>query len=707
MDPPTLPNKPVYVTYSDRLSMLLTCWKAIFLTPIWAMPVMPLLGLLFINASLEVKDIGLATILLCAAVYFAEDLLKKKIRIANQVLHFGFRQYRISDVVSIGIQYKSKDVLPSKLLLYFRNGSVLKLRLSRLDNTGFKTILKQVERANPQCLVDPVIVTLERCKRTAKPGIIADSEFTALAYHSHRHLIELYHTFTNTAKDWIRLGPVLVCMFATPMWIYFNLAMFKTTHSAWYYGDNPGLLRPVAENLGTSLAYAAGAVGALIWNACPFLVPVMLGLGAMLIYHIVRSAIRPNSIMIQPQSLTLDLRISEVRIPFAEAKWQELVRVCLQGSKGAADEDSCQIALEYGSGKTPMLLNLYALDEPDRQRLLKAIQTRAPQCVIESDVAEALMPRQSRSYTELWLQSMNSAPERKNLEPLGPAHVLAERWEVSRRLGIGGQGTAYLCRDLHESAPDPTVVLKETLLPVFVEDTVRQHAIERFEHEAHMLQKLDHAAIVKLVDFFIEDHRAYLVLEHIEGRTLRQLVSEHGQLEPATVADLALQMCDILAYMHEQGIIHRDFTPDNMILDPHGRLRLLDFNVAQDRQSGTTGTIVGKHSYLPPEQFRGKAVTASDIYAMGATTFYLLTGCDPEPISQSRPGDKVADLDPRLDDFCARATALSLKERFTDTSQARAALTGVASELAPGEDKSVTLALEPALKISSLNLEEA
>jgi serine/threonine protein kinase len=83
--------------------------------------------------------------------------------------------------------------------------------------------------------------------------------------------------------------------------------------------------------------------------------------------------------------------------------------------------------------------------------------------------------------------------------------------------------------------------------------------------------------------------------------------------------------------------VHRDFTPDNLILGKDGKLKLIDFNVAQQIETATTGTVVGKQAYLPPEQFRGQATTASDLYAMGATLYCLATGRDPVPISQSKP----------------------------------------------------------------------
>jgi serine/threonine-protein kinase len=272
------------------------------------------------------------------------------------------------------------------------------------------------------------------------------------------------------------------------------------------------------------------------------------------------------------------------------------------------------------------------------------------------------------------LQSLAQAPERKTLDPLEPGQLIAEdRFEVIRRLGVGGQGTAYLCRDLSKKGTD-TVVLKETIVPVFVESTVRRNALERFEQEAKMLKSLNSDSIVKLLDYFIEDHRAYLVLEHIDGCTLRELVFRDGPLAEDQVRDIAVQMCKILETLHAQSIVHRDFTPDNLILNAKGKLKLIDFNVAQQIQEGSTGTIVGKHAYLPPEQFRGKATAQSDLYAFGATLHFLLTGTDPEPISQSSPASISADVSSSMDQMVKHATALQLNRRFQTAAEIEKAL---------------------------------
>jgi serine/threonine-protein kinase len=184
---------------------------------------------------------------------------------------------------------------------------------------------------------------------------------------------------------------------------------------------------------------------------------------------------------------------------------------------------------------------------------------------------------------------------------------------------------------------------------------------------------LQHPQVVKLFDFFVEDHRGYLVLERITGRSLSQLVAREGPRPEVDVVELARQMCNILEYLHglTPPLVHRDFTPDNLIFDDDEILKLIDFNVACAQNYTTTATVVGKRAYLPPEQFRGKPCTQSDIYAFGGTLYYLLTGEEPEPITTSHPILSRRDVSEELDHLVARATNPDLKLRYFDVTAIR------------------------------------
>jgi serine/threonine protein kinase len=229
---------------------------------------------------------------------------------------------------------------------------------------------------------------------------------------------------------------------------------------------------------------------------------------------------------------------------------------------------------------------------------------------------------------------------------------------------------AYLGRDFGRALKDLSegsvehVVLKETLIPPFVDKQVQQKALERFEREARLLKELKGEYVVGLRDYFIEDHRCYLVLDYVDGQNLRQHIAKNGPLDEARVLELTKQMCAMLQFLHGRSVIHRDFTPDNLILQSNGQLKLIDFNVARESEEGKTGTIVGKHAYVPPEQFRGKPTKQSDIYALGATMHFLLVGQDPEPISQSSPAALKQTVTEATDSLVQKCTTLDTTKRM-------------------------------------------
>ena len=221
------------------------------------------------------------------------------------------------------------------------------------------------------------------------------------------------------------------------------------------------------------------------------------------------------------------------------------------------------------------------------------------------------------------------------------------------------------------------VVLKEYMLPVYVDIKARKQSIENFESEAKMLSKLDCDSIVKLKDFFVEDHRAYLVLEYIKGENLEEYIRKNGPMAEADAIKIGIEMCNILSYLQTQEpkIVHRDFTPDNLMRTEENKIKLIDFMVAQEVENvGLTSAVVGKQAYMPPEQFKGKVGIRSDIYALGAGLYYILTGEEPEPLMQSIPILKREDITPRLSDIVAKATEQDESKRYASAEELRSAL---------------------------------
>ncbi len=354
--------------------------------------------------------------------------------------------------------------------------------------------------------------------------------------------------------------------------------------------------------------------------------------------------------------------------------WKDLQRISVEWPPNKTSPQDSLLCFTPINGE-PLKFKYGALPSIDsRQSLMDAINRWAPHASRAPELADMLSQPHTHGYTELWLQALSQPPKRERLTPLHEGALLRNaQYEILGRLGVGGQGTAYAAREIDNNH---AVVLKEFILPVYVDVNVRRQSVEKMQNEAEILSRLNHNRIVKLIDFFIEDHRGYLVLERIDGHSLRQKVSESGRLTETEVRSLALQMCEMLEYLHglEPPVVHRDFTPDNLILSKDGVLKLVDFNVAQQQESTATGTVVGKHCFISPEQFRGKPTSQSDIYSMGATLYYLLTGEDPEPITCSHPRQKIESLSESIDEIVAKTTALTVQKRYAKASEIRADL---------------------------------
>lgn len=352
--------------------------------------------------------------------------------------------------------------------------------------------------------------------------------------------------------------------------------------------------------------------------------------------------------------------------------WNEVgVATIARTKEGAYYED--WIVLFDREGKEQFLkLRLDGLNQGEhRRRFLGSLRQFLPVERLDLSMQDALNPVRPDSHTALWLQVLSASPNRLRDDSLTSTSLVGNgRYRIIKQLGAGGQGTAYLADAVNSSAGGAPlqVVLKEFVLPAEASLQVSKRAFDRIEREASLLKQLSHPQIVQLLDLFVDDHRAYLVLEHVPGQSLRQVVKEHGPMREADVAAIGLQMAAVLEHLHRQepAVIHRDFTPENIIRMPDGLIKLIDFDVAQKLETTGTRTIVGKHSFISPEQFRGHPTTQSDIYALGASLFYLLTGVEPLPISQAFPREVAPIVSPEMNAVVGSCTAIELSERYPD-----------------------------------------
>jgi serine/threonine protein kinase len=205
-------------------------------------------------------------------------------------------------------------------------------------------------------------------------------------------------------------------------------------------------------------------------------------------------------------------------------------------------------------------------------------------------------------------------------------------------------------------------VLKQFVLPA---DTEQNKLLRtKFVREYELLKSLDHPCISRVLDVFNEGDSTFLLIEHARGKDLSTLVRELGPRSEDTVIEWAEQICRILEYLHkrEPPIIHRDLTPDNVVICDNGQIRIVDFGAAQQFMEGVTGTLIGKQCYVAPEQLRGQASGRSDIYSLGCTLYYLLTGKDPLPLSECDPRE-VGKTSPWLAELIRACTAFEESER--------------------------------------------
>jgi serine/threonine protein kinase len=222
---------------------------------------------------------------------------------------------------------------------------------------------------------------------------------------------------------------------------------------------------------------------------------------------------------------------------------------------------------------------------------------------------------------------------------LQPQEIVNQRYQLERQLGQNAGRETWLAKDLQKE--NELVVVK---LLAFG-GNVQWEDLKLFEREANVLKQLNHPRIPKYRDYFSIDDRSLwfgLVQEYIQGDSLREHIAQGHKFNESQVKKIAIAVLEILIYLHELSpqVLHRDIKPSNLILtgDEGGErnIYLVDFGAVQDKASaeGKSFTVVGTYGYAPMEQYGGRAVAASDLYALGATLIYLLTGISPAELPQ-------------------------------------------------------------------------
>ncbi|MDR0137319.1 Stk1 family PASTA domain-containing Ser/Thr kinase [Metabacillus idriensis] len=200
---------------------------------------------------------------------------------------------------------------------------------------------------------------------------------------------------------------------------------------------------------------------------------------------------------------------------------------------------------------------------------------------------------------------------------------LSGRYKILRVIGGGGMANVYLARDM---ILDRDVAMKVLRFDFSNDDEF----IKRFRREAQSATSLAHPNIVSIFDVGEEDGIYYIVMEYVEGNTLKQYIQQYAPLHPREALNIMEQIVSAIAHAHENHIVHRDIKPHNILIDPHGNVKVTDFGIAMALSSTTitqTNSVLGSVHYLSPEQARGgMANKKSDIYSLGIVLFELLTG---------------------------------------------------------------------------------
>ena len=209
---------------------------------------------------------------------------------------------------------------------------------------------------------------------------------------------------------------------------------------------------------------------------------------------------------------------------------------------------------------------------------------------------------------------------------LSRGQKINERYEIIKTIGEGGMANVYLAND--------TILDRKVAIKVLRGDLSNDEKfIRRFKREALSVSNLSHPNIVEVYDVGEEDGNYYIVMEYIDGKTLKQLLQKRGALTLTEVIDIMSQLTDGLSHAHEAYIIHRDIKPQNIMIEDNGLVKITDFGIAMainSTQLTQTNSVMGSVHYLPPEQANGKGSTVkSDIYSLGILMYELLTGSVP------------------------------------------------------------------------------
>jgi serine/threonine protein kinase len=259
----------------------------------------------------------------------------------------------------------------------------------------------------------------------------------------------------------------------------------------------------------------------------------------------------------------------------------------------------------------------------------------------------------------------------------GSKLLFRDRYEILRILGRGGFGVTFLAKNMTLPG-NPLCVIKQ-LCPKVTKPKSWQRACVRFEKEAKILGKLGtHSQIPMLLDYFETNGEFYLVQEYVRGSTIAREIRKNGPKNEDTVKQFLRELLPVLQYIHKNGVIHRDIKPHNLLrCDDDGRLVLIDFGAVKEElakssdglSKSATTNFVGTMGFAPPEQFSLRPVYGSDVYAVGVTSLFLLTGKAPLEFDYDANTGEIAwqkevQISEHFAKVLTKMVKISLEERY-------------------------------------------
>jgi hypothetical protein len=613
----------------------------------------------------------------------------------------SLHEHPISDIVAItGDVGSEKDDFRDSIILNFADGDEMRLYVEDYEEKELLAFLARVKQENPDCVCTYFdVISLE------SRGLL---RFLVSSVEPDNVILKLSKSpFEDTVIQLVRAHEKVFFWLFSILWSIAAVGLAgcsvlieterRTGVRVWDSGSTIQYLQSLETAASAHQASWLETFQLNFWivyqtiveyfthAGVEFMTTVWLLIGVIALFIPIIRLLSPTFLFVDKNSMGMGTRF----IP-----WDKARKLRLAHGSNTADSLEGHLAVEDDVQRELDIDLRRVTDLKQRQLLLRLVDNYARKAQRNDEFMRTTNTLVDIQFTDIWLDQMDATTQQSagKEAPSSAAataaaaiagRMLADgKYEVQRPLGFGGQGTAYLGRATkplvdhitpvetadetmgashnggdpraHDAAPHMApsrqVVIKELVLPNYADVRVLQDATSRFERGASLLEHLRHPQIVRLWEHFVENGRAFLVLEYIEGKNLRQVINENGAFSLEQVLEFGIQLCDILQYLHSQdpAVIHCDFAPDNLILTPGGTLKLVDFDVAQVLDARAYSFIAGRPAYTPPEQFRGQPSTQSDIFALGGILHFLLNGTDPSPLGATgtdQPEREVTEIE--------------------------------------------------------------